>query len=207
MTLRLPWQPLDPDGDGILARVVHDAGTEHVAVFESAGAARAACDAVNRAEGRESELREMTGELDTKHAQLVEVADKLRDERTAHAETREELRRARVFGNEQERRCRNLDAACEVRANKAEHELAETRAKLEEMACVHAARTGRELDLIEQRQRALVQACTPAERAVLDAMAECTESDLIMSFNGSIPTPECVKKSCRSELARRGKKP
>ncbi|HEY6056248.1 MAG TPA: hypothetical protein VIU86_20120 [Gaiellaceae bacterium] len=77
--MKLPWQPLDPDGDGILARIVHDASTEHVAVFESAGAARAACDAVNRAEGRESELREMTGELERVRTKLARSLDLWRE--------------------------------------------------------------------------------------------------------------------------------
>jgi len=81
--LRLPWQPLDPDGDGILARVVYDAGMGHVAVFESAGAARAACDAVNRGEGRESELREATGELERVRGELTATLIRLAGMRAA----------------------------------------------------------------------------------------------------------------------------
>jgi len=56
--------------------------------------------AETRANAAEAELRETAGELDAKHAQLVEVADKLRDERTAHAETRARLEASRSLISE-----------------------------------------------------------------------------------------------------------
>lgn len=71
-SLKLPWQPLDPDGDGILARVVHDAGTEHVALFDTAEQARAVCDTMNRAAGVEAERSELAGELQAEHALVLE---------------------------------------------------------------------------------------------------------------------------------------
>ena len=58
-SLNLPWQPIDAHGDGILARIVHDAEFSHVGVFDTAEQARAVCETMNRAPGVEAERSEL----------------------------------------------------------------------------------------------------------------------------------------------------
>jgi hypothetical protein len=61
--MKLPWEPIDPHGDGILARIVHDAGMGHVGVFDTAEQARAVCETMNRAAGVEAERSELAAEV------------------------------------------------------------------------------------------------------------------------------------------------
>lgn len=146
MTLKTPWTLIDPDGEGILARIVTDAEMGHVAVFDSAATARAVVETMNRAESREQELAEVTAELAS--------------EREAHAQTRAELE---LLSKE----LQQIVAPADVGGGWGPQ-------------CI----------------------CTPAERAVLEAMAKMKHRTL----------SDVVKKSefyppCRAELARRGKQP
>jgi hypothetical protein len=61
-SLKLPWEPIDAHGDGILARIVHDAEFGHIGVFDTAEQARSVCDTMNRAAGVEAERRELAAE-------------------------------------------------------------------------------------------------------------------------------------------------
>ncbi len=69
--LKLPWEPIDPHGDGILARIVHDAESGHVGVFDTAEQARAVCETMNRAPGVEAERNELAAEVASARTRLA----------------------------------------------------------------------------------------------------------------------------------------